>query len=149
SELATSQAGGAGSGARRTRRRSRLAAAVLAVCACVGASGSAFAVNNPDFASIFDDEFVMDPDTAALYDWSRIEFWGMIVGYDDDGHVTVRDRLLVDADGVTLGYKPGVTGRMDLVGPGTTLSGGGWFYSRGIEVGYGGEGFLDILQGAT
>lgn len=148
SERVCPHAAGA-SKARTTPRRPGLARTLMACCLSFGLASSAWAVNNPASATILDGSNVMDPASLPLYDLPNIALSGMIIGYENDGFLTIRDGVSLDANGVTLGYQPGVAGRLDLIGPGTTLSAGGFFFSPGIEVGYAGSGTFNILGGAV
>lgn len=147
SELSCAQGGGTPRAA-GVPRPSRMASAVLAGCLSLGAASSAQAVNNPNDAALFDGTFVMDPVTALQYDFGKIRTWGVIVGHQADGFLTVRG-LDVESDGVTLGFQPNVAGRLDVVGAGTILRGGGFFFSPGIEVGLNGTGLFNVTGGAT
>ncbi len=145
SELASSP-GGAGTGpVGRNARRSPLAAAVLGMCGLFGAASTAWAQNSPDYAAIFDDDYVMSPDTAANYDWSTIRNWGMIVGYENNGHLVIRDGLLVESSGFTLGFNEGVTGQLDVIGPNTTLTEGA--FGDTSYVGLAGTGVFNVSEG--
>lgn len=146
SELTASQDGCGASRTVAQFRRSRLAAAVLGAGLLLGAKSSAWA-QDADFAAIFEGDYLMTPDTAAQYDWDQINTWGMIIGYEQDGHVVVRDGLVLPTAGVVLGHNAGVSGQLDLIGPGTTLTEGLWD-GESLYVGGAGSGVLNVLDGA-
>lgn len=139
SELVGASQGTANRANRDTQRvLSKLPHALLVALAWLGCASAAHA-QDPGSAFIFDGTSTINTPTPYPS--------GFIVGYQADGFLTVNSGAVVTPYSAMLGHSPGVTGRLDLVGPGTALTSQTNWDSY-LRVGFGGGGVLNVLNGA-
>ncbi|GEO85458.1 MULTISPECIES: autotransporter domain-containing protein [Alphaproteobacteria] len=145
--------------AARLARRMRLSStSALALCLAGGFAGAAKAdsvywngITNDWFV---DSNWVWDGHTPNAGDFARIDTTGVVIsgagayvgtlflGISSTADLTIEDDLT--SDSVSLGWNSGSLGTATITGAGNT-----WANSGAIYVGYGGDGVINILDGAT